>query len=97
MGALETRALVAQRLRQDLIGPFAVDEVLPGRPLDIYLSGILWPLESSVEAEEDDGGAGDEEDDHLGGQVSVFGQMKPSTMGLSFAFKVSPTANFKVK
>jgi hypothetical protein len=23
--------------------------------------------------------------------------MKPSTMGLSFAFKVSPTANFKVK
>lgn len=97
MSALETRASVIQRLRQDLIGPFAEDEILEGRPLDIYLSGILWPLESSVDAAEDDGGPIDEDDDQLGGQVSVFGQMKPSTMGLSFALKPTSKSDFEVE
>ena len=98
MTALETREQVVQRLRQDLIGPFVDDEILLGRPLDIYLSGILWPLESSFGAEEDDGGAADEDEneDQLSGQVSVFGQMKPSTMGLSFAFNSSPKVTFTI-
>ncbi len=97
MSALETRASVIQRLRQDLIGPFADNEILEGRPFDIYLSGILWPLESSVDAAEDDGGPIDEDNDELGGQVSVFGQMKPSTMGLSFAFKPTAKSTFEVE
>lgn len=96
MTALETRNQIVHRLRQDLIGPCAADETLSGRPLDIYLSGILWPLESSLGAEEDDGGAADEDEAQLGAQVSVFGQMKPSTMGLSFAFKSSKEESFEV-
>ena len=96
MTALETRNQVVHRLRQDLIGPFAADETLSYRPLDIYLSGILWPLESSVGGDEDDGGAADEDEAQLGAQVSVFGQMKPSTMGLSFAFKSSERETFEV-
>lgn len=96
MSALETREKVVKRLRQDLIGPFTDEEVLKGRPLDVYLSGILWPLESTIEAEDDDGGCADEEDDQLGGQVSVFGQMKPSTMGFSFAFNSLTETKFKL-
>lgn len=96
MSALETRASVIQRLREDLIGPFTDDETLVGRPLDIYLSGILWPLESSVDAAEDDGGPIDEDEDQQGGQVSVFGQMKPSTMGISFAFTPTAQSSFEV-
>lgn len=63
MSALQTRTSVIQRLRQDLIGPFEDDETLNGRPLDIYLSGILWPLESSVDAADDDGARIDEDED----------------------------------
>ncbi len=96
MSAVETRASIVRRLRQDLIGPFSEDEILEGRPLDIYLSGILWPLESSVDAAEDDGGPIDEDDDQQGGQVSVFGQMKPSTMGISFAFTPTSKSLFEV-
>ena len=96
MSALDTRTSIIERLREDLIGPFADDETLASRPLDTYLSGILWPLESSVDAEEDDGGAIDEDDDQHAGQVSVFGQMKPSTMGLSFALAPTPKSYFEV-
>jgi hypothetical protein len=79
--ALETRQEILRRLKEDLIGPSAEDEKLEiSRPLDTYLSGILWPLESKHDAEEDDGAALDEDEESSNGQVSVFGQMKPSTM-----------------
>lgn len=97
MTAVQTRQEILRRLREDLIGPSADDERLEiTRPLDTYLSGILWPLESKHDAEEDDGGALDEDEESAREQVSVFGQMKPSTMGLTFAFNESDSAKFRV-
>lgn len=96
LSAIETREQILQRLRQDLIGPFAINEELKTRPLDVYLSGILWPLETTHGTEEDDGANVDEDEDSGAGQVSVFGQMKPSTMGLSFAFETTDRASFNI-
>ena len=96
LSAIETREQILQRLRQDLIGPFDMLEELKTRPLDVYLSGILWPLESTHGTEDDDGATVDEDDDQGAGRVSVFGQMKPSTMGLSFALDVSKKPTFDI-
>lgn len=96
LSAIETREQILQRLRQDLIGPFDLHEELKTRPLDVYLSGILWPLESTHGTEDDDGANVDEDEDQGAGRVSVFGQMKPSTMGLSFALAVSKRPTFDI-
>ena len=96
VSAVETRSQILQRLRQDLIGPFALNEELKTRPLDVYLSGILWPLETAHGTEEDDGATIDEDEVQGAGRVSVFGQMKPSTMGLSFAFDSAKKAIFDI-
>lgn len=88
MSAIQTREEIIHRMQQDLVGPFVEDEVLTARPLDVYLSGVLWPLESALGVEEDDGQVNDEEEGEVAGHVSVFGQMKPSTMGISFALNL---------
>jgi hypothetical protein len=94
--AVETREAILKRISQDLIGPLEDSEVLLSRPLDVYLSGILWPLESEIETDEDDGALDDEDDAQDAAQVSVFGQMKPSTMGLSFAVNSSRKNEFDI-
>ena len=77
------RETILKRLEEDLIGPYADDEVLTSRPTDVYLTGILWPRETRIGADEDEklglsgadenetGGAGEEE------EVSLAGLMKP--------------------
>ena len=95
--AVETRQAILERISQDLIGPLEESEVLRARPLDVYLSGILWPLESEIETDEDDGALDDEDDAEDAAQVSVFGQMKPSTMGLSFAVNSPGKIEFDIK
>jgi hypothetical protein len=96
MSASETRLALIRRLNADLVGPFEDQEILHSRPLDVYLSGILWPLESALGVEEDDGQIDDEEEGEVAGHVSVFGQMKPSTMGLSFALSPRDEDRFVV-
>jgi hypothetical protein len=75
----------------DLVGPYAEDEVLTSRPSDVYLTGILWPREARMGAEEDErlglsgadesetSGAGEEE------EMSLAGLMRPCSAGVSFA------------
>lgn len=89
VGAKTVRSTLIERLKQDLLGPLTSDEVLEARPFDVYLTGILWPLESSIEADEDDGEVDEDGGDSTSGHTSVFGQMKPSTMGISFALPFS--------
>lgn len=78
---------IASRLREDLIGPRSVDETLESLPSDTYLSGILWPPESTagIEEDEDDENAAADENSVPDGGASILGQSKPSSMGLSFA------------
>ncbi len=87
-----SRERILARLEQDLIGPGAADELLDELPTDRYLTGILYPRHSSIEAEEDEelrgapGGGPDDGDGGEGdGSVRLSAQMKPSTMGLSFS------------
>ncbi|MFZ5562347.1 MAG: helicase-related protein [Pseudomonadota bacterium] len=76
------------RLRRDLIGPDQPDEVLSSRPSDVYLTGILWPAQQQ-DAEDDvslDGGADDGESEAEEAAPQRIAT-KPSTAGVSFAFK----------
>ena len=85
------RNRVIDRLKQDLIGPRAEDEVLDSRPSDIYLTGILWPKNSKIAPEEDERlavapGEGEEGEDAGDEAVPASVPMRrPSTAGVSFA------------
>jgi len=85
------RELLLDRLKQDLIGPHADAEVLTARPSDVYLTGMLWPRESRMGAEEDDrfgvAGTGQSESDSGGEEeeVSLAGLFRPCSAGVSFA------------
>ena len=81
------------RLREDLIGPRSEDETLIARPSDVYLTGILWPKNTTLAPEEDerlsvaptgDEGGDDAEDQARPQAVSM---RRPSTAGVSFAAK----------
>jgi len=86
-----TRALIVNRLRQDLIGPFAVDEVLRDAPSDRYLTGILFPMRIPVGADADDGADPANTDNETAGAddaVPMSSVMRPSSAGLSFAVEL---------
>jgi hypothetical protein len=81
---------IADRLCEDLIGPFDQDEFIEGganRPSDRYLTGILWPLGQRMRPEEDDGQEVEAEEDDGARPSSppLAGQPRPCSMGLSFA------------
>lgn len=85
------RDVLLERLKCDLIGPYEPDEVLDARPSDVYLTGMLWPRETRMGAEEDErlglSGAGESETD--GGaeeeEISLVGLARPCSAGVSFA------------
>ncbi len=59
--SLDTRDIVRSRLRVDLIGPQAPEEVIADRPSDRYLTGILFPIGRVPEAEDETLGVGESE------------------------------------
>lgn len=90
------------------MGPLSQHEVLTDRPTQRYSTGILYPLDSRIAAEEDeDGGlAVNEVDDAASGpevaEAPLHAALKPSVAGLSFAVEpegdeVRPTAKFEVR
>jgi hypothetical protein len=88
MTAYDVRQAVINRLRQDLIGPYEEAEVIQERPSDRYLSGILFPRQMRIGADEDEELAADRGDDESGGEdeaVPLANCLKPASMGLSFA------------
>jgi hypothetical protein len=89
---------IVERLIQDIVGPHEFDEILENKPTDVYLSGILWPTRTEISLTEDDGISGDSEDDDISPGLSIAGQQRPSTMGLSFATsKDSGKARIKIE
>lgn len=85
------RQELVERIEQDLVGPYEVDEILQDRPTDVYLTGILYPEGSQVSRQEEESleseGKGAEKESYDEG-VSLVSQKKPSSMGLSFAIEV---------
>jgi hypothetical protein len=92
-----SRKAVIERLRVDLIGPRKPDELLPARPSDIYLTGILWPRNTILSPDEDErlavaGGGettGEDTDDQARPAAAMM--RRPSTAGVSFAVRSSGT------
>lgn len=83
------RERLLDTLSRDLIGPQkAEDEVVSDHPLDLYITGILYPRDSTLPPEEDDDreSAGDEESDTGPGIPSSI-LTRPNVMGLSFALQ----------
>lgn len=89
------RDILLDRLKEDLVGPYREDEVLTSRPSDVYLTGILWPRETRMGAEEDErlGLSGGEESETAGGgeeeEVSLAGLIRPCSAGVSFAARAA--------
>ena len=89
------RETLLDRLKQDLIGPYTEGEVLTSRPSDVYLTGILWPREARMGAEEDEqfglSGAGDSETDGGGEEeeISLVGMSRPCSAGVSFVARAA--------
>lgn len=85
------REVLVARLEADLIGPFSEDEVLVARPSDVYLTGMLWPRETRMDAEQDEGldVAGNDDGEAVGAgqeeEVSVAGLARPCSAGVSLA------------
>lgn len=84
----DTRENLEQRLRVDLIGPQARDEMLADRPSDRYLTGILFPIGHIPDEEDETLGVGDEDDADASGLpddgAPLSASFRPSSMGLSF-------------
>lgn len=87
------RDILLERLENDLIGPYTENEILTSRPSDVYLTGMLWPRETRMGAEEDEkiGLSGADEDETSGAaedeEVSLAGLVRPCSAGVSFAAK----------
>lgn len=85
------RDILLDRLRKDLVGPYAEDEVLTARPSDVYLTGILWPRETRMGAEEDERlglasvGGSETDDVEEEEEVSLAGLARPCSAGVSLA------------
>lgn len=84
------REAILERLERDLIGPYGTEETLSARPSDVYLTGILWPRETRMGAEEDErlgAGSGDDDGGPAGEEeeVSLAGLSRPCSAGISFA------------
>lgn len=90
----DVRELFLRRLREDLMGPLAKDEVLSDRPGDRYLTGILSPQKLATAQEEDEeASVGDDDEEGGAGResVSFSRSVRPSTCGISFALKALGT------
>lgn len=91
------RKAVIERLKTDLIGPRVPEELLPARPSDVYLTGILWPRNTLLSPDEDErlavaGGGettGEDTDDQARPAAAMM--RRPSTAGVSLAVRCSRT------
>lgn len=101
------RKVILDRLKADLVGPYKGDEILESRPSDLYLTGILWPRQTSLSPEEDEKLAVDQStgnnEEALSAEeeeVSKRGLFRPSSAGISFAVESaepSPTIAVEVR
>ncbi|MCE8511899.1 DNA helicase [Ruegeria pomeroyi] len=84
----DARDTMLERLKVDLIGPEANDEVITDRPSDRYLTGILFAHRTTISPEEDDEASDADDADYAGTSldgVKAASTFRPSSMGLSFA------------
>lgn len=95
------RKELLNRLNNELVGPEALDETLSIKPLQKYLCGILWPINSEVANEENDVVSGEGKDtnkEEIEMLAPLAKAMNPSAIGLSFLIDQKNTkVNVSVK
>lgn len=85
---IDVRDTLLERMKVDLIGPEAPNELISDRPTDRYLTGILFPPRTSMSAEDDDEASDADDADGTGTAldgVKAASTFRPSSAGLSFA------------
>lgn len=93
------RDVVVERLREDLLGPSSEKEVIPERPSDRYLTGLLYPQKTDQSGADDDslGSAGTGDDDSDDTPPALNGTYKPASCGVSFALKPQAASKIEVR
>lgn len=92
--SIESREALLSVLTQDLVGPQGGDEeVLPAKPTDVYLTGLLYPQSSPTDAveaaaAEDDAMDVEADDASPGAAVPMGAMRRPSSMGISFSVEL---------
>ena len=78
----EIRKIILTEIEDDIIGPRkGIDEIISENPTTTYLSGVLFPKETSVEAD-NEGELESEPEEKSSPNMG----MKPSSMGLKLFF-----------
>jgi Helicase conserved C-terminal domain len=102
MSTQSNRDALIERLRRDLIGPEAQDEVVRARPSDVYLTGILYPRKTAFSPEENEKlsvEGGTEQGGSEAEQSPIDRSTRPSAAGISFAVRcpeASPSVTFRI-
>ena len=97
MNREQVRSALEKLLASQLLGPVYEDEVLEARPSDVYLTGILWPRETEVGAEEDDAGSTEvatDDADSLDIPLPGYRAIRPCSIGTTI--EVSGTAQVEI-
>lgn len=84
---ITVRKELVERLSSELVGPNYPRESIKGKPLQKYLCGILWPINSGLAMEENEQGSTQGKETHKEEYESLAPlskAMNPSTVGLSF-------------
>ncbi|MBL4557696.1 MAG: hypothetical protein JKP98_13095 [Rhodobacteraceae bacterium] len=63
---IDARDTLLERMKVDLIGPEAPDELISDRPTDRYLTGILFPPRTTIAPEDDDEASDADDADAVG-------------------------------
>ncbi|MBM2575364.1 DNA helicase [Jannaschia sp. Os4] len=83
-----TREILLERLEIDLLGPNAANELIEERPTSKYLTGILFPQETTFSPGEDEAIFGEngngEDEPEQDERIELIRTFKPSTCGFSF-------------
>ncbi|PZF75857.1 DNA helicase [Aestuariivirga litoralis] len=91
----DARDTLLDRMKVDLIGPEAPDELISDRPTDRYMTGILFPPRTTTQPEDDDEASDADDSDSVGTAldgVKAISAFRPSSAGLSFAIQPSGSA-----
>jgi hypothetical protein len=87
MDRIEVRTALEGLVAQQLMGPGEEQEVLPVSPSDVYLTGILWPRDTAVSADEDDASSTEtagKDGEPAEAAVPGYRAIRPCSIGLTF-------------
>ncbi|WP_222440172.1 helicase-related protein [Arthrobacter alpinus] len=93
------RSEMVDRLVEDLYGPSSVDEVLTERPLERYVTGVLWPAESQTQDDSPDEPSSETEepgDSAADSPVASTRMTYPSSLGLTVSVDLSIATSIRV-